>query len=380
MFHRWIKVTLVVCLVAVAFGITSQGLRAYSTFGKWATASVPIYVNPQNADVSSSAAEAAVQAGMNVWNSQANANFKYVYAGRVGDTTTGYDNRNVVIFRDASNGAAIASTYSWSVGDQIVDADVIFWDQAFTFFTGTSGCSGGAYIEDVATHELGHALGLLHSDDPSATMYAVYPYCSQELRTLATDDISGIQSLYGTGTGTRIANSAPTVTISSPANGSSYSDGAVISFTGLASDAQDGDLSSALAWTSSIDGAIGTGSAFSRLLSVGTHVITAAATDRGGLSGSTSVSITVAAAPSTATATPSLSATGSRTKRQLKVSLSWSGFGASMLDVYRNGGLVYTTANDGSQIDTMKGASGTFVYQICASATAVCSNQASVTF
>jgi len=29
---------------------------------------------------------------------------------------------------------------------------------AFTFVAGTSGCSGGMFIEDVATHEFGHAL------------------------------------------------------------------------------------------------------------------------------------------------------------------------------------------------------------------------------
>ena len=32
----------------------------------------------------------------------------------------------------------------------MIDADIVFYDGSFAFFTGTSGCSGGYYIEDVA--------------------------------------------------------------------------------------------------------------------------------------------------------------------------------------------------------------------------------------
>ena len=52
--------------------------------------------------------------------------------------------------------------------------------------------------------------------------------------------------------------------------------GAPISFSGSASDPEDGDLSNALSWTSDRDGAIGSGAAFtSSALSVGTHQIQA---------------------------------------------------------------------------------------------------------
>ena len=70
------------------------------------------------------------------------------------------------------------------------------WDGGFKFFTGTSGCgasANSAYIEDVATHEFGHALGLATRPSGDATMYPSYSYCSQAFRTLASDDIAGVQ-------------------------------------------------------------------------------------------------------------------------------------------------------------------------------------------
>ncbi|MEM8996105.1 MAG: DNRLRE domain-containing protein [Acidobacteriota bacterium] len=89
-------------------------------------------------------------------------------------------------------------------------------------------------------------------------------------------------------------NATPAVSISAPADGSSAALGASVSFSGSAGDAEDGDLSSGLAWTSSIDGAIGSGASFqTSTLSVGAHTITASATDSGGLTGQDSIALTV---------------------------------------------------------------------------------------
>jgi hypothetical protein len=91
-------------------------------------------------------------------------------------------------------------------------------------------------------------------------------------------------------------NQAPQVTISSPTNGSQFDSGTVISFQGTASDAEDGNLTSSLAWTSNLDGAIGNGGSFATALSDGVHTITASAIDSGGRSGTSSVTVTVTTA------------------------------------------------------------------------------------
>lgn len=59
------------------------------------------------------------------------------------------------------------------------------------------GSGGWLDLQGIATHEFGHALGLSHSADPTATMFATTSD-GKSHRSLAADDIVGIQSIYGT--------------------------------------------------------------------------------------------------------------------------------------------------------------------------------------
>ena len=491
----------VLAAIVVITGAMSSAGKAYTTYSSWGTLNVSFYVNPTNLDVSSSAAISAVQAGMNTWNTQSGTGFRFNYAGQTSTTATGYDNKNVVIFRNESNGSTIASTYVWTSNGLLRDADIVFWDGGYKFFTGSSGCSGGAYIEDIAAHELGHALGLQHSSSTDATMYANYSSCSQGMRTLSSDDIAGAQQLYANGPGeadtpptvrilapgnganvsatttinfsgsatdttdgdisdqlvwrsnisgqigtgasfsrslpagshtisatvkdsigytittanvlnvsSSTTNTAPAVTIGSPSNGVTVTAGTSVTFTGSASDTQQGNLTSQLVWRSSRDGQIGTGGTFTRALTEGTHTITASVTDSGNLTTQRGITVYSVAAPPPPTSTPPpptstpppptvapppastppppTSATATLTVRAYKVQgkqtadLAWSGLTATNVDVYRNGTKISTTANKGALTDaTGKNGSGSATYMVCAAgSTSTCTNKATASF
>ncbi len=66
-----------------------------------------------------------------------------------------------------------------------------------TFADGWAGCPGwnACNLAEVATHEIGHALGLGHSTDSTATMAASANFDGR-CAALAADDIAGLRALY----------------------------------------------------------------------------------------------------------------------------------------------------------------------------------------
>jgi hypothetical protein len=361
-------------------GVASVAL-SYSSYAKWASSPVTFYVNPTNNDVSASAASTAVQYAMNVWNTQSQSSFRFQYGGTANDTTSRNDNRNVLIFRNATNGSSIGTTYSWwDSNNRLLDSDIIIWDAGFNFFTGSSGCglvSNAAYLEDIATHELGHSLGLNHSSYSDATMYPSYGYCSMAVRTLASDDIAGARALYPANT----SNTLPVVTITSPANGATFTIGTNISLAATATDAQDGNISSRITWTD--NGApIGSGNLLSSLLSlVGIHTYVASVTDNNNAQASSQVSITVTLLPGGGTSATLTTTKAVNTQGVQRTYLYWTGLTGLTVDVYRNNVKVVTTVNDGSTYDTLPTKTpGSYNYFVCSTGTTTCTNTVTVVF
>lgn len=99
---------------------------------------------------------------------------------------------------------AFAKTQLWFDEEtgEIVAADLAFNGSlgALTVCPETGCPAEGIDLENVATHELGHFLGLAHSVDPSATMWCDAVKGDLQKRTLAPDDELGLCSIYGSRT------------------------------------------------------------------------------------------------------------------------------------------------------------------------------------
>ena len=94
---------------------------------------------------------------------------------------------------------------------------------------------------------------------------------------------------------TAVPNDAPTVSITAPANGTSFASGAEVTLTGVATDTEDDNstLTNSIVWSSDIDGPLGTAGSLNYFLSDGTHIITAKVTDSGGKFATATITIMV---------------------------------------------------------------------------------------
>jgi hypothetical protein len=89
-------------------------------------------------------------------------------------------------------------------------------------------------------------------------------------------------------------NARPVVMISAPGDGAIFTEGDTVALAATAVDLEDGSLTASITWTSSLDGVLGSGGGLATsTLGVGTHDLTAAATDSGGRAGTSTVIIVV---------------------------------------------------------------------------------------
>ena len=98
---------------------------------------------------------------------------------------------------------------------------------------------------------------------------------------------------WGQSNSIRFVLSDPAVRIESPNEGEVFGSGEVIDFSGTATDSVDGDISTDIDWSSSIDGSLGTGASISTTLSDGTHTITASVDDSSSNTATADIDISV---------------------------------------------------------------------------------------
>lgn len=144
------------------------------------------------------------------------ANFDNIFQGLA--TSTGSIGQNIHSEIGGSSGGVLAFMQGGGSGWWVR------YYQGWTWQDGPNSVTSGIDLQGVATHEIGHTLGLGHSNVSGATMLPSISGTGQAQRSTNSDDKAGLQSIYG-------VMSATKTEITSIAGSSAI--GGVLTITGL---------------------------------------------------------------------------------------------------------------------------------------------------
>jgi len=172
----------------------------------WTDPCITVYLHEAGSDeVGGEADIDAEKASLKTWSQVECSAASVQFGGRTNATVTGYFEEevpmNMIIFREkawpySERPVAYTSvTYDPKTG-VIVDADIEMNGEDYAFTADGENEPWKIDIQNTVTHELGHVLGLDHSDDPAATMFKSAEPGETYKSTLSEDDTEGICTLY----------------------------------------------------------------------------------------------------------------------------------------------------------------------------------------
>jgi hypothetical protein len=133
----------------------------------WHSRAIPYWINREANDLS----ERAVRNELDEWGRR--TGIRFIYRGRA-EAGIQPDGKNVISFLSRwPRGVPQKTAYcrTWYDRDGFtVEADIAFNCELTRFTTVATSHAGSYYLEGVLSHEIGHLLGLGHSDSPGSVM------------------------------------------------------------------------------------------------------------------------------------------------------------------------------------------------------------------
>jgi len=175
---------------------------------KWKVTPEPWFVNPANARDVLSDNFVLTKLSNSIQKWEAASSTDILGSGTittdilVADTALPIDNVNEVYFANIDSPGAIAVTIVWGIfNGPPSQRELVEWDQVYDdvdFNWSSSGETGKTDFENIATHELGHSVGMDHPPDSCTeeTMFASALPGETKKRDLNAGDIAGIDGLY----------------------------------------------------------------------------------------------------------------------------------------------------------------------------------------
>lgn len=190
---------------------------------KWFQTRITYKVNhAMSRDLSAQQTLAAIKRSFATWNHASAQRLTFQYTGQSQNNAAGYDrlkpnkNENLLYWvesgwdQDPAAMAITITTYNRDTGE-ILDADIMFNGAAYRWVVVGEDKKGNGPkslpltaedrrppidVENTLTHELGHFLGLSHSDHEDSSMYPTQEANETIKRALHHDDIDGLDELY----------------------------------------------------------------------------------------------------------------------------------------------------------------------------------------
>ena len=186
---------------------------------KWSSKAFPLkwQMNPKvGANISGTVSQETIfQQSFATWQALTTAPLSFTEGSQTDATVVpSYDQINLVttnVTSDQYGSSALGLTLVYSFNQtgveqfgrsidfpgQILEADIMF-NPTVQFSTNTPTPSGLIDLQSVATHEIGHFLGMDHTGSLASTMFPYLTGGETYARALSTDDIAGVSTIYPT--------------------------------------------------------------------------------------------------------------------------------------------------------------------------------------